>query len=89
MREDGDMTPSSGPPWVLNTAVDGLIAAGCYEEALALPFRFIVRGSLNGAGPAVPNHAVLSAAVGTATAAPTASKSANLTTPSHSCLRSG
>jgi tetratricopeptide (TPR) repeat protein len=39
------MTPSSGPPWVLNTAVDALIAAGSYEEALALPFRFVVRGS--------------------------------------------
>src|SRR4051812_39420572 len=45
MGEDGAMTPSSGPPWVLNTAVDALIAAGCYEEALGLPFRFVVRGS--------------------------------------------
>jgi len=45
MGEDGPMTPSSGPPWVLNTAVDALIAAGCYEEALGLPFRFVVRGS--------------------------------------------
>jgi hypothetical protein len=31
MGDDGDMTPSSGPPWVLNTAVDALIAAGSYQ----------------------------------------------------------
>jgi tetratricopeptide (TPR) repeat protein len=45
MGEDIDMTPSSGPPWLLNQAVDGLIAAGSYEEALALPSRFVMRGS--------------------------------------------
>ena len=39
------MLPGSGRPWVLNQTVDGLIAAGCYLEALALPERFAVRGS--------------------------------------------
>ena len=45
MGEDGDMPPSSGPQWVLNGAVDALIAAGRYQEALALPLGFVVRGS--------------------------------------------
>ncbi|HET7788738.1 MAG TPA: tetratricopeptide repeat protein [Myxococcales bacterium] len=39
------MTPTSGPTWGLNQAVDGLIASGCYAEALALPRRFVARGS--------------------------------------------
>ena len=38
------MTPSSGRPWALNQAVDALIAAGCYDEALALPASFVVHG---------------------------------------------
>ena len=39
------MTPDTGQPWVLNRAVDGLVAAGRYAEALALPERFVVSGS--------------------------------------------
>jgi tetratricopeptide (TPR) repeat protein len=38
------MVPLSGKPWVLNAAVDRLIAAGSYLEALALPARFALRG---------------------------------------------
>jgi tetratricopeptide (TPR) repeat protein len=37
------MAPTTGPPWVLNQAVDRLIAAGCYLEALALPERFVAQ----------------------------------------------
>ena len=44
MGEDGDMTPSSGPPSLLNGVVDALIAGGRYQEALSLPDRFAVRG---------------------------------------------
>jgi len=44
MGEDDGMPPPSGPPWSLNRAVDALIAAGKYQEALALPERFLVRG---------------------------------------------
>src|SRR5207248_7120382 len=39
------MPPDTGQPWVLNRAVDGLVAAGRYAEALALPERFVVSGS--------------------------------------------
>src|SRR5438046_1002635 len=39
------MTPDTGQPWVLNRAVDGLVAAGRYAEALALPERFVSHGS--------------------------------------------
>src|SRR5882724_9706729 len=39
------MEPSSGRPRVLNQAVDALIAAGRYAEALALPERFVAHGS--------------------------------------------
>ena len=39
------MTPSTGPTSILNQAVDGLVAAGCYLEALALPERFVAQGS--------------------------------------------
>src|SRR3954465_1784695 len=39
------MPPETGQPWVLNRAVDGLIAAGRYAEALALPARFGASGS--------------------------------------------
>jgi len=39
------MAQTSGPQWMLNGSVDGLIAAGRYQEALALPERFDVRGS--------------------------------------------
>lgn len=39
------MIPETGRPWVLNRAVDGLIAAGRYAEALALPDRFETVGS--------------------------------------------
>jgi tetratricopeptide (TPR) repeat protein len=39
------MAPRSGPPAALNQAVDGLIAAGHYAEALALPAQFVARGS--------------------------------------------
>jgi tetratricopeptide (TPR) repeat protein len=39
------MVPHTGRPWVLNQAVDGLVAAGRYLEALALPERFVARGS--------------------------------------------
>ncbi|MGZ6142223.1 MAG: hypothetical protein ACXWLM_02740 [Myxococcales bacterium] len=38
------MLPASGPARLLNSAVDGLIAAGRYREALALPGRFDLRG---------------------------------------------
>jgi tetratricopeptide (TPR) repeat protein len=39
------MPPGTGPTFILNQAVDGLVAAGCYLEALALPERFVARGS--------------------------------------------
>src|SRR5947207_14958277 len=39
------MTPDTGRPWVLNRAVDGLVTAGRYAEALALPDRFVTHGS--------------------------------------------
>ena len=39
------MAPGCGPTWILNQAVDGLVAAGCYLEALALPERFVAQGS--------------------------------------------
>src|SRR5712664_2473614 len=38
------MTPTSGRPRILNQAVDMLIAAGYYVEALALPERFATHG---------------------------------------------
>jgi tetratricopeptide (TPR) repeat protein len=38
------MTPTTGRPRILNQAVDMLIAAGCYVEALALPERFVAHG---------------------------------------------
>jgi len=43
------MMPCSGPTWALNQAVDGLVARGCYLEALALPERFVRRGSRDSA----------------------------------------
>lgn len=39
------MTPGAGRPRALNQAVDALIAAGRYAEALALPERFVVHGA--------------------------------------------
>jgi len=39
------MTRAAGPEWMLNGMVDGFIAAGRYQEALALPEQFVVRGS--------------------------------------------
>ena len=39
------MAPRAGPTSILNQAVDGLVAAGCYLEALALPERFLAQGS--------------------------------------------
>ena len=39
------MTPGTGRPRLLNHAVDALIAAGRYAEALALPERFVAQGS--------------------------------------------
>jgi tetratricopeptide (TPR) repeat protein len=38
------MMPASGRPQALNSAIDSLIAAGRYAEALALPARFENRG---------------------------------------------
>lgn len=43
------MTPRSGQAWELNCAVDGLIAAGRYAEALSLPARFSVVGKRDSA----------------------------------------
>jgi tetratricopeptide (TPR) repeat protein len=43
------MTPNTGRPWVLNRAVDGLVTAGRYAEALALPDRFVSQGSRDSA----------------------------------------
>jgi len=45
MGADGDRMRTSGPEWALNGLVDGLITAGRYREALALPEQFFVRGS--------------------------------------------
>jgi hypothetical protein len=39
------MVRGAGPPQALNSAIDALVAAGRYGDALALPGQFVNRGA--------------------------------------------